>query len=111
MAGTRHYSAQRAGGSVVLAALGLTAAAAPLMGLDPWSLLNIETGFALFTASSLAGAGMEGRRLCTSPGVAAGYTCCNQGGSYPSLAAAFCILRLATCGEYLPLARGCCLQG
>jgi hypothetical protein len=69
----------------VLAALGLTAAAAPLMGLDPWSLLNIETGFALFTASSLAGAGVEGRRFCNSPRLAAGYTCiCNQGGSQPA---------------------------
>ena len=83
--GTRHYSAHRAGGGVVLAALGLTAAAAPLMGLDPWSLLNIETGFALFTASSLAGAGVEGRRFCNSPRLAAGYTCiCNQGGSQPA---------------------------
>ena len=61
MAGTRHYSAHRAGGGVVLAALGLSAAAAPLMGLDPWSLLNIETGFALFTASSLAGEWVSGR--------------------------------------------------
>ena len=55
VAGTRHYSSHRAGSGVVLGAMGLTAAAAPLLGLDPWSLVNIETGFALFTVSSLAG--------------------------------------------------------
>jgi len=40
---------------MLLAAMGATAAAAPLLGLDPWSLVNIESGFALLTASSLAG--------------------------------------------------------
>jgi hypothetical protein len=55
IAGTRHFSPHRAGGGVALAALGLTAAASPLLGLDPWSLVNIETMFALFIASSMAG--------------------------------------------------------
>ncbi|KAL4856717.1 Chaperone protein DnaJ [Chlorella vulgaris] len=55
VAGTRHFSPRRASGGVLLAALGATAAASPLLGLDPWSLVNVETGFALLTASWLAG--------------------------------------------------------
>lgn len=55
MAGTRKYSAHKAGGGLALGAVAATAAAAPLLGLDPWSLVNIESGFALLTASSLAG--------------------------------------------------------
>lgn len=55
VAGTRHYSAQKAGGGLVLAAMGVTAAAAPLVGIDPWALLSVESAFALIAASSLAG--------------------------------------------------------
>ena len=55
VAGTLHVSAGKAGGGLALAAMGATAAAAPLLGLDPWSLINIETAFAIATASSLAG--------------------------------------------------------
>ena len=109
VAGTRHYSAHRAGGGVVLAALGVTAAAAPLMGLDPWSLLNIETGFALFTASSLAGAWVAGRGCCSSQGLLLGLP-------HPrSQPARFGCQPLhppmAMCGNHLPHACGCCLQG
>ncbi|PSC74179.1 CHD3-type chromatin-remodeling factor PICKLE isoform B [Micractinium conductrix] len=57
VAGTLHVSAGKAGGGLALAAMGATAAAAPLLGLDPWSLINIETAFAIATASSLAGLG------------------------------------------------------
>lgn len=55
VAGTRKYSAHKAGGSLVLGAVAASAAAAPLLGIEPWSLVNIETAFALATASSLAG--------------------------------------------------------
>ncbi|KAL4452672.1 hypothetical protein ABPG75_008334 [Micractinium tetrahymenae] len=57
VAGTRHYSARKAGGGLLLGAMGATAAAAPLLGLDPWGLVNIESAFLLLSASSLAGVG------------------------------------------------------
>jgi hypothetical protein len=55
VAGTRHLSPRRAGGGFAAAALGATAVAAPLLGSDPWALMNVETGFALLSASYLAG--------------------------------------------------------
>ncbi len=55
MAGTRKYSAHKAGGGLLVGAVAASAAAAPLLGIDPWSLVNIETAFALASASSLAG--------------------------------------------------------
>ncbi|PRW61135.1 domain containing [Chlorella sorokiniana] len=55
VAGTRKYSAHKAGGGLLLGAVAASAAAAPLLGIDPWSLVNIETAFALASASSLAG--------------------------------------------------------
>lgn len=55
VAGTRHFSAHKAGGGVLLGALGATAAAAPLLGIDPWGLVNIESAFVLLSAASLAG--------------------------------------------------------
>ena len=56
VAGTRKYSAGKAGGGLLVAGVAATAAAAPLLGLDPWSLASIETGFLLATSASLAGA-------------------------------------------------------
>lgn len=57
VAGTRKYSAGKAGGGLLVAGAAATAAAAPLLGLDPWSLASIETGFLLATSASLAGEG------------------------------------------------------
>eukprot|EP00887_Chlorella_sp_A99_P001330 scaffold14.g1330.t1 len=68
VAGPRHYSAARAamgtGSALALGALGASAVAAPLVGMDPWSLVNIESGFAFFVGCSMAGAlAVESRRL------------------------------------------------
>lgn len=59
VAGTRKYSAHKAGGGLVAGAAAAAAAAAPLLGLDPWALLNIETGFALASSAALAGGWCE----------------------------------------------------
>lgn len=61
IAGTRKYSAHKAGGGLVVGAIAATAAMAPLLGLDPWAMVNIETGFTLAASASLAG-GWEGGR-------------------------------------------------
>lgn len=72
MAGTRKFSAHKAGGSLLVGAVAASAAAAPLLGIDPWSLVNIETGFALASASSLAGGHLARVPLRVSQGPALG---------------------------------------
>lgn len=63
MAGERHISAHKvslAVGTLAAGVMAASAAVAPLLGMDPWSLLSLETGFYTAASAWVAG-GWAGR--------------------------------------------------
>lgn len=60
MAGERHLSAHKASlaaGTVAVGVMAATAAAAPLLGMDPWALMSLEGGFYAAATAWTAGRG------------------------------------------------------